>query len=219
MRPQRGIAIQSMMNHWLLFLLFNNTNPANSWFWKCFTALAVLSLPQQKKKAACATDSLTPGLFSHLTIVTISIKDSRCPHIIKYAIYSIKYTIYPIKLTQWIETTNATGTQLPAYLAHPLVHAERHPRLAANPSQPILQQTLKVSKFCFSMEREEASCRDSKPLYIMSCQLLLLMKVEGSGYAGIFKEKRRSGAIQDIPQISDKLEGQTDSIFRTLVLQ
>lgn len=91
-------------------------------------------------------------------------KDSRCPHIIKYAIYTIKYTICPIKLTQWIETTNATGTQLPAYLAYPLAHTERHPRLAANPSQPIFQQTLKVSKFCFSMEREEASCRDSKPL-------------------------------------------------------
>lgn len=28
------------------------------------------------------------------------------------------------------------------------------------------------------------------------------MKVEGSGYARIFKGKRRSGAIQDIPQIS-----------------
>lgn len=66
-----------------------------------------------RNKAACTTNSLIPCLFSHLTIVTIPIKDSRCPHIIKYVIYTIKYPIDPIKLTQWIEITNVTGTQLP----------------------------------------------------------------------------------------------------------
>ena len=66
-----------------------------------------------RNKAACTTNSLIPCLFSRLTIVTIPIKDSSCPHIIKYAIYTIKYPIDPIKLTQWIEITNATGTELP----------------------------------------------------------------------------------------------------------
>lgn len=66
-----------------------------------------------KNKAACTTNSLIPCLFSHLTIVTIPIKDSRCPRIIKYAIYTIKYPIDPTELTRWIEIANATGTQLP----------------------------------------------------------------------------------------------------------
>lgn len=69
--------------------------------------------PTGKNKAACTTNSLIPCLFSYLTIVTIPIKDSRCPHIIKYATYTIKYPIDPIELTQWVEITNATGTQLP----------------------------------------------------------------------------------------------------------
>lgn len=41
------------------------------------------------------------------------IKNSSCPNVIKYVIYAIKYPTDPIKLTQWLEITNVTGTQLP----------------------------------------------------------------------------------------------------------
>lgn len=115
-----------------------------------------------RNKAACTTNSLIPHFFSHLTIVTIPIKDFRCPHIIEYAFYTIKYPIDLIKLTQWIEITNATGIQLPA---QHIPSFPQTPEAGCDPlltkPYPLFQATLKLSKFCFSIEKKEANPKDS----------------------------------------------------------
>lgn len=86
-----------------------------------------------RNKAACTTNSLIPHFFSHLTTVTIPIKDFRFPHIIEYAFYTIKYPIDSIKLTQWIEITNVTGIWLPA---QHIPSFPQTPEAGCDPSEP-----------------------------------------------------------------------------------
>lgn len=92
-----------------------------------------------RNKAACTTNSLIPRFFSHLTMVTIPIKDFRCPHIIEYALYTIKYPIDPIKLTQWIEI-NATGIQLPVQ------HIPSFPQTPEAGCDPLLTKPYPLSR-------------------------------------------------------------------------
>lgn len=87
-----------------------------------------------RNKVECMISSLIPHFFSHWTITTIPIKDSRCLPLIKYTIYTIKYPIDPIKLAP-LPQNHQQHRNSAACSSHPLCGAGRHLMLLANPSQ------------------------------------------------------------------------------------